>query len=316
MSMRRLSSCPRYLVGLGMLASFVFSLSYYTLMRMTTPSDRLLYGRKISDLAEEIRKKLLDKQHGEMVNIIAGDNIHLSGILLKRHQAHANIICCHGYQSRKEFMYGFADIFPRSNILLFDFRAHGDSEGSITSIGYHEAKDVSAATKYLQMESRKKNDGEIPTIILGISMGGAAALKAVEKDPTLCDVLIVDSTYSSLRHIIHHALSKNTLLPEFPFYSVMINLFHFFAQCNVDDMNTYESVKRIKQPLMLIHGCNDSFITPKNSLELYANSRSVILKLWIGPKCEHGWLSTYYPELYQKKITKFLKRALPKIDNL
>lgn len=58
-------------------------------------------------------------------------------------------------------------------VITFDFRAHGNSEGSKTSLGYHEQKDVSAALHYLS----SRNEVDLDRIgIFGFSLGGSTAI--------------------------------------------------------------------------------------------------------------------------------------------
>ena len=292
----------------------IFSISYYVLSKLTFARDSVFYGKSQSELAREIRDELLKRSDIAEVSFYSKDNIKLAGYFLGRENAQANLLLCHGYRGGKEFMYGYLDMFPKFNILMFDFRAHGQSEGKITSIGCHEYKDVIAAAHFLKDKTTSAGKKPLPLIIIGISMGGAASIKAAETDAGLCDALIIDSTYSDLKRTIIKTFSAKSGLPHYPFYPIVKTMLEYFGGCSLDIMNTSKAVRKIYKPILFIHSCNDNFTSPKNSLMLYENASSKYAKLWIGPKCRHGWLHSYYSELYKKKVTKFLAHALPMLS--
>lgn len=269
--------------------------------------DRVFYGKKQSDLAAEIGTELLQRDDVSQVVITTEDNMRLSGLLFKRNNAKANLVLCHGYKGSKEFMYAYIDLFKDFNILLFDFRAHGKSAGYITSLGCHEYKDVIAASNFLRKHSRASS---IPLILLGISMGGASCLKAMEMKADVADCMIIDSTFADLEKMFLRGYYLKVRLPYYPFFPVIRGIFHYLGNCDIKKMSTTECVKSIKHPILFIHSCNDSFITPENSVQLYAHAQHNKTRLWIGPKCRHGWLHTYHPKLYKHKVDKFLGKTI------
>lgn len=296
-------------IGLIILVTVVLGISYYTLGRMAFTSDVVVHGKRISELSEEIRSELLKRSDLTTVSIPSTDNINLSGYLIQRPQPTANVLICHGYRSSKELMYAYIDMFSSWNILMFDFRAHGQSEGTITSFGCNEYKDVITAANYLK--NHPGIDKKLPCIIVGISMGAASSLKAAEAVPGLCDAMIIDSTYARLDSTILKAFALKSSLPRYPFFPIIKYMFHYFAGCDVQKMNPVESVKKIQEPILFIHSCDDTFISVKNAIKLYSNAQNKKSKLWIGPRCRHGWLQSHYKQEYKRKVDNFLKKALP-----
>lgn len=284
--------------------SLVVGIAYYVLAKMTFAGDRIVHGRNIAETALCIRSELLKQKNISAVRFESGDGLVLDGLLIKRERPSARAVICHGYRSSKEFMYRALDLFPDWDIILFDFRAHGKSEGQITSLGFHEYKDVIAATAYL----KKNTDNNLPLYVMGISMGGAAALHAAERQPTLCDALIIDSTYARLTSLVIKSFSSKVHLPLYPFFPVIKILFGQLAAFDMSSMNPEESVAKIKQPILFIHSINDTFISSSNCLKLYAKAQNNASQLWIAPKCRHGWLHTYFPDLYKKKVLDFIHK--------
>lgn len=288
----------------------VLALSWYSVNRLIHRHEFVVYGRKTSEIACELREQLLKRPDTRAVHFITSDRVQLAGLLVNRQNAQSNVIIAHGYLMTKEAHHHFLTIFPESNVLLFDFRSHGQSEGSLISLGYHEAKDIRAAVEFMQEEQSRVEDRTLPIVLVGISMGGAAALRAVSQDASLCDALVIDSTYSSLRKTMDNSLSHKTGLPSFPFYTVMAQFFRYYTSCRVDDMDIAECVKQIQHPILFMHSQDDFFVRPEHSVELYNHAKNDQSKLCIGPRCRHGFLSGHYPEWYQKKVVKFLLRSL------
>jgi uncharacterized protein len=268
----------------------------------------MMEGEKMCILAERFRNSFIKDNHAEKFSCETLDHMTLNGLYVERTNPKGTLVLCHGYQCCKELTIGYAEMFPDYNAVLFDFRAHGENKKSITTIGCHEYKDVAAVVEWLK--KNKPNCQNMPLVILGVSMGGAAALKATANDPTLCDALIIDSSFSDLKSVLYNTFAAKSGLPSFPFLPIMEKMFNYFGCCEVATMRPLDSVKKIDKPLMLIHACVDDTVPVQESLLIYAQVAKTGAKLWIAPECKHGWLHKKYPELYKKKIEKFLAKQV------
>lgn len=284
----------------------IFVISYQVVIKFAYAADNVYYGRSQAAVAKEINQEMRKNANCHPVAFKTSDGLSLQGFLFTKKNAFGNILICHGYKNSKEFMYTFLDIFEDFNILIFDFRAHGKSEGQYTSLGYHEYKDVVAAAKLLQTRTSRK----LPFIILGFSMGGAATIRAASLYPGLANAYIIDSSFSDLQSMFLRGYSLRTGLPYYPFFPVIRAIFHFFANCNIDDVNSASSVRMINEPMLFIHSCDDTFVTPDHGIKLYANSQNENSSMWIGPKARHGYLHSIYKALYQHKVRTFLKESI------
>lgn len=286
-------------------------ISYMAMKRLVFYYDPILEnGKKQSQIASQINKEILKTKNCRFVNFKTKDGLKLSGCLFKNNKAKSNILLCHGYGSRKEFMYDFVDMFPNSNVFTFDFRAHGSSQGKFRTIGFQEYKDVIAAAQYFKelVGNNNKNIALIkkPFIILGISMGGAASLKAALIEPDLCDALIIDSSFYDLKTVVYNAFRLKSGLPTYPFLPVIRLFVKFFADCDVYSMNLLKDLKDFNKPVFFVHSCIDEIVSPEQTLSMFANNHNNHAKLWIGPACKHGHLRKYFGDIYKRKVFKFL----------
>jgi dipeptidyl aminopeptidase/acylaminoacyl peptidase len=78
-------------------------------------------------------------------------------------------------------------------VLLFDFRAHGESGGSRSSLGHHEQRDIAAALDFLK--SRPEVDPK-RIGIYGFSMGASTAILAAARTHAF-SAIVVDSAFTS-----------------------------------------------------------------------------------------------------------------------
>ncbi len=114
-------------------------------------------------------------------------------------EARGVVVLFHGYADRKSSILAEARAFLDQgwSPILVDLRGSGGSSGEVTSIGYHEAKDVEASVRFVRARV-----GGAPVVVWGVSMGGAAALRAVGELGVRVDGLIVEAPFATLRSAV------------------------------------------------------------------------------------------------------------------
>jgi alpha-beta hydrolase superfamily lysophospholipase len=99
-------------------------------------------------------------------------------------QNHQTILLCHGFGPGKSSLLPMAKTFVEAgfNVLLFDFRSHGASDGQLTAYGAAEYRDVLAAVRW----ARDRHANETRKLFgVGIDFGSAALITAAaDKDPS------------------------------------------------------------------------------------------------------------------------------------
>lgn len=296
-----------------LLSITLVAISYRAYISLTRDTRRHIDGKDFTSATFEMRKEILQKYDVKEVRFNSADGVSLAGIFIHRSRAKANLLVCHGYRSFKERNLDLIEMFPQFNIFFFDFRAHGQSSGEMTTIGLKEFEDVIAAVKCVKEKTK-----DLPLCILGISMGGAAALKACGANATkmcdtgLCDALILDSVFTDLETEVGHAFAQKSGLPTFPFLNVIANLAFYCDNCDVTKFRPIDYIKNINVPLMIIHSCVDELVPTHNALELYETccAEKKNAKLWVAPPAKHAHLHRVHPEFYKNKVIKFLERFI------
>ncbi len=92
------------------------------------------------------------------------------------------------------------------SVFAFDFSGSGHSDGDTISLGFYEKFDVECVVKHL------RGNAGISTIgIWGRSMGAATAVLYSQMDPSIA-CLVLDSAFTSLKHIMHELAAQYDLL--------------------------------------------------------------------------------------------------------
>ena len=135
----------------------------------------------------------------EAVTWTTSDGLVLRGQGVFQDPQQPVIILCHSMETTKEDLYPLARNLSYNgwNILLFDFRAHGESGGRTCSFGLWEQQDLKAALDFLSHDKRFSH----PKIgIYGLSMGAVTALLTASTDERI-RAIVADSPYADLESL-------------------------------------------------------------------------------------------------------------------
>ncbi|MBC7876750.1 MAG: alpha/beta hydrolase [Anaerolineales bacterium] len=208
------------------------------------------------------------------------------------------ILVAHGHaDARPADMYAlFAN--HGYGVLAWDFRAHGDSEGDFTSLGYYEVLDVKAALDYALAQPDVKLVGG-----WGGSMGAVTMIRSAAKYPEI-EAIVADSPFSTLEDEFYHRVPFPVLRP----------LIRFFAESqtglNLNDVSPVDDVALISpRPVFIIQGMEDGMV-PLDSAQLIYDAAGEPKQLWVEPDAIHLGMYSSYPEEYTEKVIGFFEKYL------
>lgn len=212
----------------------------------------------------------------EDVAFTTADGMHLRGWFLPAAKtSDRTLIICHGLGANRSNFLPYCEVGDalHANVLMFDFRGHGDSDGHTVTFGYFERHDVLAALDYLRTQ-RPAQAREVYG--LGISMGSSALLQAAAEASPPFDGIVVDSAFASATELTDNILADfpAALRPYMGVCGVPIASLH--AGCWLPNVNPIESAARIQAPVLFIHAKDDTLIPVSHTERL----QQVVL----GPK--------------------------------
>jgi len=230
------------------------------------------------------------------------DNVRLKAWFIPNNKTNKAVIITHGYPfDKNNIIQATYFLASRFNIFLFDFRYFGESEGRYTTAGYKEVNDFLAAVQFL----KDKNFTNIGAI--GFSLGAAVILRANSPD---IKAIVSDSSYANLDKMVERSYYIFPGIFKLPFVYLTRLYARIFLKINTKDMSPLNDIKKIKVPILFIHGEKDTQIPLENTLLLYEASNKNKTKLWVVPKVDHGMAHFYYQKEYEEKIIKFFEENL------
>ncbi|CAI1491971.1 Hydrolase of the alpha/beta superfamily [Thermococcus nautili] len=190
------------------------------------------------------------------------------------------------------------------SVLVFDFRAHGKSEGKFTTVGDRELIDVLSAVDWL-----KKNHPEKAEKIglIGFSMGAVVTIRALAEDEGItCGV--ADSPPIYLDKTGARGLKYFANLPEW-LYTFVKPFTVLFS--GAKELNMLEYADKVRKPLLLIAGENDPLVRPEEVREFYERNKNVNqdVELWVTD-APHVRTLKFHPEEWKARVRDFLSKHL------
>ncbi|MBX3468490.1 MAG: alpha/beta fold hydrolase [Planctomycetes bacterium] len=192
----------------------------------------------------------------ETHTVRAADGTRLEVWRVPRAGARAVAVLTHGHGGSKASLLGVARELHALGVepLLVDLRGAGGSEGDRTSIGVHEALDVEAAVAL----ARALAPGR-PLLLHGVSMGAAAALRAVHARGVAPDLLLVEAPFDRLATTVGHRF-RAMGLPAWP--GARLLLFWGGVQLGFDAVAhaPVEYAASVTCPALVLGGADDPWV--------------------------------------------------------
>ncbi len=193
------------------------------------------------------------------------------------------------------------------NVLLFDMRGHGESDGDQVSAGYFERWDVLGAYDFLV----ERGVPPVSVGVLGLSMGGAAALLAAAEEPAL-QAVVVDSAFAHVRDMIAQETARTTLffkwmVPAFiPGMEVMSDVLYGI---DVGAVAPEQAAATLGYPILVIHAGADSRIPVEQGVRIHASAQNGS-EFWAVPGSDHVDAFLDAPDEYVERVDAYFNDRL------
>lgn len=241
----------------------------------------------------------------EDVYFPTSDGLRLHAWFVPAPSAKGTIIFLHGHSGTPaNDLFQVPPFHARGyNVFLIEFRAHGQSEGHWTSMGYLERRDLEAAIAYLEKRGIHRVG------LLGFSMGGAVAMSASGGLPQVAAV-VANCGFAELWRAAANG-ARDWGLPRWlagPVGRVMVALASLRLGLPLWAADPIRHVAAISpRPLLIIVGGCDVYVPPAEGERLYAAAREP-KELWIVPEAEHCGVAQVRPEQYYARVLGFFDR--------
>jgi dipeptidyl aminopeptidase/acylaminoacyl peptidase len=236
----------------------------------------------------------------EQVSFTTADGLTLHGWFIPSgKKADKTLVLLHGYPADKgNILPALAFLHADFNLLLFDFRYLGESEGNYSTAGAKEVEDLLAAIRFL------KGRGIKEVGVWGFSMGGAVGLMAIDKAPEIRAV-VAESSYASLTEMALQ-LFRIPLL-NYPVAYLIGFWANLFLGIDVRDVSPAERIRNTTVPILISHSSTDAVVpfSQAKTLQqaLIHNPRA---EFWFNEEFAHGQMGSDY----QGRVRSFFQNNL------
>ncbi len=250
---------------------------------------------------------------GEDVTFTTDDGLTLSGWYIPPTTA-ANggaLVFIHGLNSNRGMLLDQAAMLAGHGYgaLLFDLRAHGQSEGEQTTWGVAEIGDVQAAVRFLA----ERPDVDATRIgLVGHSMGGAIAIQTAAVTPAV-QLVIAESAYASFASnaptlTVSFARLHDDLAPLVLWQAGRI------AGVRPQHIQPLDDVAGLApRPVLFIHGEADKTVDVSNSQRLYQRAGEP-KALYLVPGAGHDNFMRVDPAGFEEQVVGFLEAYFLEVD--
>jgi putative redox protein len=153
-------------------------------------------------------------------------------------------------------------------VLKFDFTGLGASQGSFGDTNFSSnIGDILAAAEFLELNY------EAPELLIGHSLGGAAAIHAAERLSS-CKAVVTIATPASLASIRSLLMSKKDELEQNGAADIYISGREFkikkqFLE-DLENVNMERAIKNLNKPILICHSPLDELVPIEDAFQLFS----------------------------------------------
>ena len=218
--------------------------------------------------------------------------------------AKGTVIFFHGIMANKGMLLSEATEFRYLgyNVMLVDFRAHGNSGGHITTIGVKESEEVKLAYDYIVQR------GEKNIFLFGSSMGAVVVTKAMADYDLKPAAVFLEMPFASMQS---HLRARARLLGfggfgEKPFGFLVTMWIGIERGFNGFKNQTARYVAKMNCPVLMQWGGADAYVLKNETDRIYKAIASSKKKLVIYDHTGHESLLQNDPVKWRIETEKFL----------
>jgi alpha-beta hydrolase superfamily lysophospholipase len=261
-------------------------------------------GTSLSAPARRVVGPLPSDLKGRAVEFASASGATLRGWLLPGREGAGAVVLMHGVRGSRLNMLGRARFLSAAGytVLLFDFQAHGESGGERITTGYLESRDARAAVDFVRAQTPGERVG-----VLGVSMGGAAALLA--EPPLDAQALVLEMVYPTIEQAIDDRLRMNLGGWGVVFRPLLTAQLRPRLGIGADDLHPIDHAARVVAPKLFVAGAEDVHTTLEESRQLFAAAAEP-KELWVIEGAHHQDLHALKGREYEARVLGFFEKYL------
>ena len=210
------------------------------------------------------------------------------------------VILTHGYSDNRFGMLKYMKIYLDRgyHCIIYDLRGHGENAVFPCTYGTFEGRDLCALIE----DTRSRYGDDILLGLHGESLGSATTVTALGSRPNVA-FAVADCGFADIENVLRGSM-KHYHLPSF-----FVDLASVGAKIrcgtSLKEMRPIDHLKFCMIPVMFIHGQDDAFILPENSLRMH-DAVSGYKEYHLIPGATHANSVLTRPDMYRQYVNSFL----------
>lgn len=241
----------------------------------------------------------------------AGDRgekrLKIAAWMIPAEGSHRLALLVHGYADAKVGALAWAPVFREMgyHVVLCDLRAHGESDGTMTTAGVREAEDLNQFLNAL----RDRYPSRCREIVLfGASLGAAAVAKVATVRQDVRAVVLDSPVPTFLDGALAHA--DLMALPGRAVVGPAVWLGERWTGVKFGEASVTNSLPHLTCPALVVAPTEDDFLTDESRARLQsafdAHQQKFPHAVWWPPEVPHLLAVVYDADTYRQRLRAFL----------
>jgi alpha-beta hydrolase superfamily lysophospholipase len=236
------------------------------------------------------------------------DRLTLKGWYIAGKKAFTVIIVTGMHQNRVDYSIGVLDITKDLvargyNVLLFDLRGRGESEGNGVLLT-HFKRDIGGAVDYIKQRGCPAEQAGF----IGFSAGAASSVIFASDENVAA--LISDSCFADVADVF---IGKGVSESGMPHWLIKLfgmgTLFMSTVMYGYRKVNPVDRVSAVACPILFIQGDKDDLVPVSDAHRLMEASGNPEDEVWVVPDAGHTLSYLTDPAGYMERVASFLAKA-------
>ncbi len=286
-----------------------FVASYFVYDRTLRRRSEEQWGRHPSEMSEEHLKMDAEGMRWQEKHAACKHDVHILHNGLNLYGEYYDlgydrcVMILSGRTESLRYGYYFASPYAAAgyNVLVFDPRAHGLSDGVFNTVGFEESGDALAWAAYLHDELGMRS-----ILFHGICIGAAGGMLAITREdcPDYIEGLVADGMFANFGESM-----KNHLIERKKPVRVMYRLINGWMKHYTGhsmDHGPIDVIHKMNKPLLMLYSREDLYSRPDFAKKLFDLAASKQKKLVWFEHGAHSMLRLTDTKKYDEAITAFL----------
>lgn len=290
------------LIGFFILLAFLFACMQIAFSIVLPKTRRLENTKELELKKDNTLFEFYDQHLSKTQYLKTKNNYSLKLYYFLQEKSNDFVVIAHGHTYTHHGCIKYARMMYRLgfNVITFDQRYHGDSEGKNSTLGFYEMYDLLDVINQVHVEFGE----DISLGLYGESMGAATILleQATDKRVKFC---ISDCGFSYLSRLIKEQL-KRSHLPGFVYF--FVNIFvKIITGIKLEEVSPIKALAESNIPILFIHGEADKFISYHHSQDMFDSYKGKKAIFIAQSNATHAY--SYFADTlnYEESVKNFLK---------